>query len=767
MGLEIYPCPSGKEEVILQYMHDRHFQYIHPNVFVPARVLNVERMGGGGSGVSVFSGTHPILGEIVMKHGGFSDMKELFALGTISTQLTTRGKQNETSLQAASAMKNMLPEFKMVYISPQHVLYKPKAVWGKLKKLAKIGRESSLESFVSLAKKIEMSERHLKAQKSTSSVGTSGTAPQDLITLNDSKFLGPGASIRIYECDSGNPAFFIENCVVSKRPCLNFVLPKDHIHSIDNLSLAMDCTEHFDSLEYLYKGLSPIISKHLFNFTLAQKRIGGADAKTGSQWFYEGKLDGIVLDTLVTKFIETIRNLQALTLPEEVDVIDQIRNEVEELQQSGTEINADGLSPMADQFMGNAIKKNFHPTKGRIRFLRKTCRGFVDNTFHLEKEEVRPAKHLATLVEPHSLMSDVFVGASSEPPLFHPDNNFWLNLMQQATSTRSCMSPNATKRVWTSGLCDAGIHNLFVSKDDLYFFDLGVPQLQSMPGFMTKFLFSFFHILGMEEDEAKDDGEWVRRFVPADGDATKLELTKETKDLLPKAYDAFEVALERIIEEVFDGDQSLRWLLLEYVTLQLLSDAAFCLQRWQLKGGGQPRRQDNFDQGLEQWLWRALWDIFVAFDINSIEAWERFKVEHPDCSHTATKTELRVSVRRSRESIDGRKLQLELLKLEEMLDQQEVSRNSVDHKTVSRRRSSMVRFSSQQLEISTLRELTSATFQNTHITEEDDEDEDDEDFEVETESYNTEINIRRSSLILPVMPNLHPFEEEGEEGEEA
>lgn len=192
MGLEIYPCPSGKEEVILQYMHDRHFQYIHPNVFVPARVLNVERMGGGGSGVSVFSGTHPILGEIVMKHGGFSDMKELFALGTISTQLTTRGKQNETSLQAASAMKNMLPEFKMVYISPQHVLYKPKAVWGKLKKLAKIGRESSLESFVSLAKKIEMSERHLKAQKSTSSVGTSGTAPQDLITLNDSKFLGPG-----------------------------------------------------------------------------------------------------------------------------------------------------------------------------------------------------------------------------------------------------------------------------------------------------------------------------------------------------------------------------------------------------------------------------------------------------------------------------------------------------------------------------------------------------------------------------------------------
>jgi hypothetical protein len=171
-------------------------------------------------------------------------------------------------------------------------------------------------------------------------------------------------------------------------------------------------------------------------------------------------------------------------------------------------------------------------------------------------------------------------------------------------------------------LTDAGIHNLFVSETDLFLFDLGEPQLQSLPGFLTKFLFSFFHTLGMQEDENKD---WVRRFV-FKGD--KLALTEETIELLPKAYDAFETSLNRIVNEVLDGDQHIRWLLLQYVTLQLLSDTAFCLQKWEIKGGGRARDQ-NHNKGIEKWLWRALWDVYVAFDINTRESWARFEVEHP------------------------------------------------------------------------------------------------------------------------------------------
>ena len=767
MGVEIFPSPDQQEEIIFKYVHDRHFQYIQPNVFGPACLVNAQRMGGGGSGVSVFSATHPRLGEIVMKHGGAGDMKELFALGTIAAQLQRRG----TETGSVSAMKDMqacLPEFKMVYISPQHVLYKPKAVWGKLKKLVKIGRDRrTRDSFAMLAMKIEMSEHHIQSRKST--FGSSGAAAaaaapalQQLVTFDDSKFLGPGANIRIYECDSGIPKAFIEDCHVTEKPALNFVVPKDHIRSIDNTTLALDRTADFDSLQHLYEALSPLMSKHLFKFTLAQKRIGGPRAKTGSQWLYEGKLDGLVLGSLIARFIVTVRDLQALTLPEEVNVVDEIRREVQQLRAVSKEgvVTSDAISEMADQFMGNAIKKNFHPQKGRMRFLRKTCQGFREKDFYLLDEELVPAGHLATLGEPDAHMSDVFVGASSEPPLFHPDKDMWLNLMAQATSSRPSMSPNATKRVWTSGLCDAGIHNLFVSKDDLYFFDLGVPQLQSLPGFMTKFLFSFFHILGMEEDKNSSDNEWVRRFVPQ-GD--KLVLTKETTDLLPRAYDAFEVSLSRIIEEVFDGDQSLRWLLLQYVTLQLLSDASFCLQRWSMKGGGHPREDDNHNRGLERWLWRALWDTYVAFDINTQASWERLKVEHQD--HSSLGEELRASIRTS---INDGELH-ELLELDKLVDDQQQQeseshgRNSgkKDRLTPSSmRKSSLIRrnssrWSSVRLSLSTLRELSVATFEHTAEPLSDTDDEDDSDSEVEGFSSS---EFTRSSLILPSNPKRYSLQ---------
>lgn len=770
MGVQIFPSPTEDGVLILKYEHDRHFQYVHPNVFAPMCLTNVERMGGGGSGVSVFSGTHPELGEIVMKHGGFSDMKELFALATISAELTKRGSsaQNKTTLDASDAaarsMKSCLPEFKMVYISPQHVLYKPKAVWGKLKKLVRIGSDRhNRDTFASLAKTIELNERHLNAKKSILSSQSSLSSPSSamsprmslplpLITLNDSKFLGPGAQIRIYECDTGKAMAYLEDIgtnVLNKKPGLAFVVPKDHTQSIDDSTLALDCSEDFNSLQHLYETLSPLMQKHLFKFTLAQKRIGGTHAKTGSQWMYDGKLDGLLLDNLIAKFIETVRNLQALTLPEEVDVVDQIRDEVAKLK--GSDVKSDGLSTMADQFMGNAIKKNFHPTKGRIRFLRKTCRELRENKLFLLPEEKLPSRHLVTLGEPDAFMSDVFVDASSEPPLFHPNKDFWINLMMQATSDRPSMSPNATKQIWTSGLADAGIHNLFVSKDDLYFFDLGVPQLQSLPGFMTKFLFSFFHIIGMEEDE---NNEWVRRFVPM-GD--KLALTKETSELLPKAYDAFSISMSKIIDEVFDGDQSLRWLLLQYVTLQLLSDASFCLQRWNMKGGGR-QREDNHNHGLERWLWRALWDTYVAFDINTAASWKRLHVENPTCNESNKKIEeeLKGSIwgNMSMQIDAGNDHFHELLKLDEKLELQieeedeETEKDKPQHSEKEeefefkaraslprqRRSSAMMRWSNEKLKQASLRELSVAHFEYNHDSDGDDQSSENDDTESEDDS---------------------------------
>jgi len=158
---------------------------------------------------------------------------------------------------------------------------------------------------------------------------------------------------------------------------------------------------------------------------------------------------------------------------------------------------------------------------------------------------------------------------------------------------------------------------------DLYLFDLGEPQLMSLPGFLTKFLFSFFHTLGMEDD---GNGSWVRRF---DVVGDKLALTKATRKLLPKAYDAFEHCFDRVLIKLLDGDDHMRWLLLEYITMQLMSDTAFCLQKWQIKGGGKKDCTNHHQMFQEKWLWRALWDMYIAFDINTAESWNRFGVVHP------------------------------------------------------------------------------------------------------------------------------------------
>jgi len=184
----------------------------------------------------------------------------------------------------------------------------------------------------------------------------------------------------------------------------------------------------------------------------------------------------------------------------------------------------------------------------------------------------------------------------------------------------------AMARIWTCGLTDGGVHNLFLNEETFWLFDLGSPQLYSAPGFLTKFLFSFFHTLGMEEAPDNSDT-WVRRFEhnPISG---KLRLTIATTNLLNHAYSAFEVTLDRLIAELFDNDDSLRWQLIEYVTLQLISDASFCLQRWTIKGGGR-KREANHQKGLEKWLWRALWDLYVAFDLNRSDVWTKLGVVHP------------------------------------------------------------------------------------------------------------------------------------------
>lgn len=598
---------------------DQNYRNIHPNIYAPTDLNNVKALGGGGSGVAVFAGKHPELGDLVMKHGGFKDMGELFALATIAEELKRRGSSLGEQ-DAALDMQRRLPEFKMIYISPSHIMDRGKELWGPLKDMIKGWSVRGLPS---------MEDKPSSCRRERGNGMT--------LTPINGMNLWLGMSIRLFEGEEDLLSFELDTS--SKKQSLAVILPQDSSDRTDKRTVRIR-GDAYDSLNNVVDELVPLMTDRLFKFTLAQKTIGGESPKTGNQWLYEGKLKGPVLENLISQFIRVIHNLQALTLPEEVDAVALIRAEVERFDGDLLNVKAEEISDVADRFVGNAVKKNFHSKKGRNDFLHGMSLKFREGGLILTPEEIFPAHLLGNLLRPGALMSDTFVDAPMSPTVLQAHDHFWRNILHRAVDTRKGMSKSALKRIWTCGLADAGIHNLFVSEDDLFLFDLGEPQLQSLPGFLTKYLFSFFHTLGMQEDENNKDT-WVRRFVPR-GD--KLVLTQDTIELLPHAYDAFQTSLDRVIDELLDGDRHMRWLLLEYVTLQLLSDAAFCLQRWEIKGGGQARDK-NHNKGIEKWLWRAIWDVYIAFDINTQESWARFKVQNPHFRKSISPEDDRTSMR--------------------------------------------------------------------------------------------------------------------------
>jgi len=256
------------------------------------------------------------------------------------------------------------------------------------------------------------------------------------------------------------------------------------------------------------------------------------------------------------------------------------------------------------------IRKNFHSDFGRFHRLLNIARQFRAGSLVLTKEEELPAHFLGLLLQSNARMSSAFQGSSSDNPfIMYPQGLFvdnWRFILEEAIALQG---KAALHRLWNGGLADAGLHNLFLASDRVWLFDISDPTLQTLPAFLTKFLFSFFHNLGMVNDPAT--GRWVCRFVPSGG---RLALTHETEALLPKIYSAFNITLDRFIQVLFHGEETVRHLLLKYVVLQLSSDASFCLERWTIKGGGKSR-DNNHNKRIEHWLWRALWDIYIAMDV--------------------------------------------------------------------------------------------------------------------------------------------------------
>lgn len=563
----------------MEFMLDEAQHDLHPHIHTP-HITNTMIVKGGGSGATVFSGTLSN-NKLIWKHGDYKDMRDVFALAEIEHELLQRSEYAPTD---AENLRMRIPRFAGVFISPAAFRVRPGELWDSLRKTILLwnnplgeANDGSVEAGSS-----EFGALHNGLPRPVSHQNLSGELYHSIKV-----FKGDETDIDVLRREV---RMYLDKCTGGGEEREAFC--------------------DYETTKRLVEVLARLQAKYVWKLSVAQMAIGGDMPRTASSLLTSGELQGAMLNDMLDQFIGVLRSLRAVTSPKEKEAIEQVREEVRHLPEDAT--GAD-ISRLADSFVGSAIIKNWHPERGRYAIARELgAQMRKGGNLVLTPEERIPADALGTLfIDFKSHIKDVY-------ELDHPDDTsfihmprVWRNLLENATQVKS---KAATECIWTCGLTDAGLHNMFFSDGRLWLFDLGEPNCQPLPAFLTKFLMSFFHCLGMQE--TPDGGNWVRRFKePQEGE--KLELTDETKEMLVICHESYQVALDRLVEELFDGEEAVKELMIKYTILQLLSDSAFCLRKWQIKGGGSPSYGDgNHNVALEKWLWRSLWDIWVASDVS-------------------------------------------------------------------------------------------------------------------------------------------------------
>ncbi|KAL7472015.1 hypothetical protein ACHAXS_012339 [Conticribra weissflogii] len=593
---------------------------------------------------------------------------------------------------AVEDMKRRIPAFRMIYISPMHLRERADELATRSFRsrvmTADVGGEKHLDPHDATMTSIDSGNGNQNQQQKNGDSNDTSTANlhNDLEHRNISNSIAQrrGRSIKLFGAPNVKSSSFqvhrrhVDLCFGGSfklvEESVEKTIKEDEEDSIkfDNGCLMChsgtegDGRDGYASLMAFVRQLYNHQRLHDWKVTLAQQTIGqsvssdgdndgtGSRIKlctTASSLLVQGKLEGQLLHHLIDEEIRVIKNLQLLTMPEELDVSEEVKTEFEDLKSkisSGREVTAADVSSLANTFVGKAIHKNFHPINGRFVMLWQFGKDLASKKIHLKPKEVVPAKHLENLFCKHfgyengegswipknSLESTFVLSEEERADLSSDRENYedpfadtgldqWKSLLELALSMDH---PSATNRIWTCGLTDGGLHNLFLNEENLWMFDLGEPSLEPVPAFLTKvrmgnftlaaldpfsyivplfliaskFLMSFFHALGMEEDEK---GDWVVRFEQ--DESGKLRLTEKTKELLPKVIAAFNITVDRLIKELFEGYEKVRVLLVRYVVMQLISDSAFCIEKWRTKGGGDELRSDH-QYYLQKWLWRAL-----------------------------------------------------------------------------------------------------------------------------------------------------------------
>jgi len=570
---------------------------------------------------------------------GTGNSRDLNKSDTRAQTESSESNQLQLIIDIQNAMKDMkrrIPSFRMIYISPMHLReradeLKNSTFHSSILSVG-LGQESGVistppwleDSFFKECVDRKQQESIRETNKAHLSITSNGSIDSSHSRVEQRKgriiYLFGAQHVKsssltvhrknVHLCFGGKVKLLNDTGGVSNDELAsNSKNPCSMCHSVSDVN-GFDGYASLLAFVHQLHGLQRI---HNWKITLAQQTIGqsvspagshddeGNDSRikpctTASSLLVRGKLEGQLLHHLIDEEIRVIKNLQLLTMPEELDVLEEVRREFDDLKSrlsSDHEVTAADVSSLANMFVGKAIHKNFHPINGRFVMLWNFGKDLALKKIHLKPKEVVPAKHLENLFCKHfgyensegswipknSLEStfvlsdderaDLLGDRQNENPFSETGLDQWKSLLELALSIDH---PSATNRIWTCGLTDGGLHNIFLNEENLWMFDLGEPSLEPVPAFLTKFLMSFFHALGMEDDEK---GDWVVRFEQDENG--KLRLTDTTKELLPKVISSFNITVNRLINELFDGYEKVRVLLVRYVVTQLISDSGECL----------------------------------------------------------------------------------------------------------------------------------------------------------------------------------------------
>ena len=442
-------------EALMEAVGDHHEPSIHPNCYIPESFSRLQTLNGGGSGAAVFAGSHPMLKDVVMKHAGAKDTREVLSLAEIGKELKGRDPK------AAEYLRKRIPEFSFLYISPHHVRDRS----GELCSTTHHG----------------YSLRKIALQHQTSSTLT-GDDDTDYCECENK----PLPSLQRASATPAQKRHTKRQLFVHRGEPLGIetFFSRVLLH-IPTFSDSGKIKNGYDFLTRFVDHLETSQRENNWKITVGQRRIGGKTLENGAHVLTAGRLTGALLQRTIQEYTAVLRNLRALTLPEEKDVLQQVRHEVEQLSQTK---DVTAISKTCDQFAGSSIRKNFDPKKGRFVMLRQFGESVRNGSLLLTQSEARPAHFLGRLLQKGTCLSSIFDHSPQFVCALDRIEDSWLDTLQMATSFDDRA---VTDRIWTCGLTDAGLHNAFVDLErGLELFDLGKPQFMPKPAFLTKFLMS-------------------------------------------------------------------------------------------------------------------------------------------------------------------------------------------------------------------------------------------------------------------------------------